>query len=236
MTDGAFRLTRDALAAGLLQRMIAEHAPDMRILTDEERARSLAETLAARPEDAGLDGGVWLFAYGSLIWNPAIMFHRQHRASVEGWHRAFCLSTTHGRGTPANPGLLLGLDRGGRCEGVALHIARECVAAELALLWRREMLAGAYIPRWVPLLDETGTQFGHGSAFTIDTESTAYAGSTVSNDERVRRLATAEGMLGSSADYLFNTRDSLQALGIKDPNLDTIADQVERLRQEEKLR
>ena len=236
MTDGAFRLTRDALAAGLLQRMIAEHAPDMQILTDEERDRSLAETLAARPEDASTDGGVWLFAYGSLIWNPAVIFHEQRRATVEGWHRAFCLSTTHGRGTPDNPGLLLGLDRGGRCEGVALRIARECAAEELALLWRREMLAGAYIPRWIQLLDETDTQFAHGIAFTIDTDNAAYAGSSVSNDERVRRLATAEGMLGSSADYLFNTRESLRALGIKDPNLDTIADQVERLRQDEKLR
>jgi cation transport protein ChaC len=236
LTDGTFRLTRDALAAGLLQRMIAEHAPDMPLLTDEERARSLTDTLAARPDDAGSDGGVWLFAYGSLIWNPAIMYDTRRRASVVGWHRAFCLTTTHGRGTPDNPGLLLGLDLGGRCDGVAFRIAAEHICDELSLLWRREMLAGAYIPRWVPLLDDEDVPFAHGIAFTIDTASVNYCGSAVSNDERVRRLATAEGMLGSSADYLFNTRDSLRALGIRDPNLDNIAEQVERLQQDEKLR
>ena len=208
--------------------MVADYAPDMRILTDEERERSLNETLAAKPVDAQ-DDGAWLFAYGSLIWNPAILFDARRVARVEGWHRAFCLSTPHGRGTRDNPGLLLGLDRGGACTGCAFHVAAEHLRAELSVLWRREMLSGSYIPVWTPLLAEGGAVFGHGIAFTIDRTCANYAGE-VAEGERLRRLATARGLLGSSADYLFKTRDGLRALGIADPDLERIAAEVERLR------
>lgn len=221
--DDEHVLTRDLLREGGMLHMVARCAPAMRVLTDEQRAESLRRTLAARPADAG--HGVWLFAYGSLIWNPALRFTERRFARVHGWHRRFCLSTVAGRGTPEAPGLVLGLDRGGACAGAAFHLEDERVEEELALLWQREMLSGSYAPRWVPLRASGGGLFGRGIAFTIDRTGPFYAGA-LSEDEVVRRLATARGELGSSADYLFRTRDGLRSLGIRDPTVERLAARV----------
>ncbi len=87
----------------------------MRILTDAERAASLQDTLAIKPRD-----DVWLFGYGSLIWNPTVRYVERRVATVMGWHRTFCLATPAGRGSIENPGLVLGLDTDGDCTGVCL--------------------------------------------------------------------------------------------------------------------
>ena len=221
--DDEHVITRDLLRGGGMLHMVARCAPAMRLLTDEQRAESLRRTLAARPADARC--GVWLFAYGSLIWNPALRFTRRCFARVHGWHRRFCLSTIAGRGTPEAPGLVLGLDRGGACAGAAFHVAEEWVEEELTLLWQREMLSGSYAPRWVPLRASDGRLFGRGIAFTIARGGPFYAGA-LSEDEVVCRLATARGALGSSADYLFHTRDGLRSLGIRDPTVERLAARV----------
>ena len=224
VTETNHVITREALRDDAMRRMVAATAPDMRLLTDEERAASLDATLALRP-DAG--EGVWLFAYGSLIWNPALHFDQRCLARVHGWHRSFCLSTRAGRGTPANPGLVLGLDRGGACTGAAFHIPEALVQDELALLWRREMLSGSYRPRWMRVRGADGAPFGHAIAFTIQRDGEHYAG-CLSQDDIVRRLASACGALGSSADYLFRTRDGLRSLGINDAGIEDLARRVER--------
>lgn len=214
-------LTRELIEAGGIAAMAARAAPGLPLLSEEERAASLRAILDARPP--GED--VWLFAYGSLIWNPAIHTAEKRVARIEGWHRAFCLSTPLGRGTVENPGLTLGLDSGGSCAGVGLRIAEDVLEQELTLLWRREMLSGAYVPRWVDLLDEAGARFGGGIAFTMDPASRQYAG-CLPREETVRRLATASGILGSAADYLFATIEGLHAHGIPDPSLDELAADV----------
>lgn len=216
-------LTRAMIEDGGLLRMIAESSPTLPLLSEAERAASLAATLAARPP--GQDG-VWLFAYGSLIWNPAIAFAERRRARVHGWHRAFCLSTIAGRGTPEEPGLVLGLDRGGACVGAAFRVAPADVQRELTLLWQREMLSGSYVPRWVPLRDEAGAVFAEAIGFTIRREGPYYT-SRLPRAELVRRLATAAGALGSSADYLLHTRDGLRAMGIRDRWVEGLAGEVE---------
>jgi len=216
-------ITREALQDDAMRRMVAASAPDMRILTDEERAASLNATLAQRPEPRD---GVWLFAYGSLIWNPALHFDQRRLARVHGWHRSFCLSTQAGRGTPANPGLVLGLDRGGACTGAAFHVPETLIADELSLLWRREMLSGSYRPRWVRVWDADRVPFGHAIAFTIQRDGEHYAGG-LAREDIVRRLASACGALGSSADYLFHTRDGLRSLGIFDKGIEDLARRVE---------
>jgi cation transport protein ChaC len=220
MTDKHF-LTREWIAAGGIAAMVAREAPTLRILSDAERAASLRATLEARPP-----GDVWLFGYGSLIWNPTIHSVERQTARIEGWHRAFCLSTRAGRGSADNPGLVLGLDVGGGCTGVAFRIAEDVLEAELALLWRREMLSGAYVPRWLDLLDGHGRRFGGAIAFTIDQGCQQYAGG-LSMEEVVRRLATASGALGSAADYLFRTCEALRVHGISDPELERLAAHVE---------
>lgn len=201
--------------------MLARDAPHLRLLTEPERAESLRATLAARPE-----GDVWLFAYGSLIWNPTIHAVEQRTSRIEGWHRAFCLSTVAGRGTLELPGLVLGLDAGGHCEGLAFRLAEEDLEGELTLIWRREMVATAYVPRWVDLLDREGRRFGGAIAFTIDPASPHYAGN-LAEEAVIGRLAKAAGNLGSSAEYLFQTRDGLRAHGIPDPELEELAARVE---------
>ena len=208
------------LADGSLLRMVAESSPTLHVLSAAERAASLAATLAVRP-----GGPVWLFAYGSLIWNPALHFEERRLARIHGWHRAFCLSTVAGRGTPELPGLVLGLDRGGACTGAAFSIAEDILEAELTLLWQREMLSGSYQPRWLAVRGGDGAVFGHAITFTIRRDGQYYA--RLERAELVRRLATASGALGSSAEYLFRTRDSLRELGIVDRAVEGLARAVE---------
>ena len=216
-------LTRDMLAGGGMVRMIAETSPTLRLLTDEERAASLAATLACRPP--GRDG-VWLFAYGSLIWNPALHFVDRRVAGIHGWHRAFCLSTIAGRGTPDAPGLVLGLDRGGACTGAAFRIEEGLLDQELSLLWQREMLSGSYQPRWVRVRSADGVAFGTAITFTIRRDGPYYCG-RLEQSELVRRLSTAAGALGSSAEYLLRTREGLRGLGIHDRRVEALASAVE---------
>ena len=216
-------LTRAFLLSGRLSEMLARSNPEIRVLSDAERATSLSGILDTRP-DRGR--GVWVFAYGSLIWNPMIQFSARAAAHAPDWHRAFCLSTPGGRGTPENPGLMLGLRPGGGCGGVAFRIDEDLVNAELDLLWRREMVADGYIPRWVVLHDDTGRDIGAGVAFTINPDGPFYAGA-LPEPVVARRLATARGRLGSAAEYLYRTRDGLREIGIVCPFVERISDLVD---------
>jgi len=213
------RLTREMLLGGALADMIARASPEVRVLTAAERHASLRAALAHRPEQGD---GIWLFAYGSLIWNPTIRITEERAAVAQGWHRAFCLATRAGRGTPENPGLLLGLRPGGSCRGAVLRVAEADMERELDVLWRREMITGSYTPRWVPAEDHSGAKLGHALAFTIEDTSHGYAGD-LAEAEMVERLATAGGELGTCAEYLFRTCEGLQRMGITDAALERIA-------------
>jgi len=212
-------LTRELLLRGGLAEMIARRLPHVRVLTEAERHASLHAALADRPEHGD---GIWLFAYGSLIWNPTIHVVEQRLARVAGWHRAFCLRTPLGRGTPDNPGLTLGLRPGGDCEGAALRLAEPGLEHELDVLWRREMVTAGYVPRWLALRDADGAVFGHGLAFTVNPDGPSYE-DAVPEAEAVRRLATAQGELGSSAEYLFRTVAGLHGMGLRDAHLEHVA-------------
>jgi cation transport protein ChaC len=214
-------LTRELIENGGLHAMVLRAAPAMRLLCDAERAASVRETLATRPH-----GDAWLFGYGSLVWNPTIHFVERRTARIEGWHRAFCLSSLAGRGSTNNPGLVLGLDQGGGCTGVAFRIAEELLETELSVLWRREMLSNSYVPRWLDVSDEQGRCFGSAIAFTIDRSGDHYAGA-LELEEVIKRLSTASGALGSAAEYLFRTCEALRAHGIPDPELEWLAARVE---------
>jgi len=141
---------------------------------------------------------------------------------IRGWHRQFCLATPIGRGTPQHPGLVLGLDRGGSCRGVAFRIARAEAEAELELVWRREMVTGAYVPRWVRL---HGPDLPHGMsgiAFTINRAAPNYV-RPVSEAATAQTIATACGVLGPCRDYLFDTIHGLTGFDIHDDHLNRIA-------------
>jgi cation transport protein ChaC len=196
-------------------------------LSAEERAASLNEALAryAPGEEA------WIFAYGSLMWNPALEYAESLPCSVEGWHRSFCFWTPLGRGTPELPGLMLALERGGQCEGIAYRLAPDQVESELAILWNREMLAGVYRPQWVPTRLRDGRTVT-AVTFEVDPGHCQYCGD-LPIEKQAHHLAFAEGRRGASRDYLANTAAHARALGIHDPYIEDMVARVAILRGED---
>ncbi len=188
-------------------------------LSDDALAASLATTLARRPPGAGW----WVFAYGSLLWNPLFPFDEARPATLRGVHRRFCLWSKASRGTCDEPGLVLGLEPGGACRGVVYRLPPKTVKAELALLWRREMVTGAYRPRWVSV--RAGTRTLSALAFIIDRAHSQYTG-RLTLEQQAKALARAAGIFGSSADYLEHTRIALITHGIVDPYLELLAVKV----------
>ena len=185
-------------------------------LTDEELSISLTATLNAKPKGAGW----WVFAYGSLLWNPLFPFAEARRASVHGLHRRFCLWSLASRGKPDAPGLVLGLDRGGSCRGVVYRLPAPCAMDELHLLWRREMVTGAYAPRWLHVDCEGRPLVALG--FVVRRDHSQYTGK-LSIDEQAEVIVRACGAFGSSADYLERTRVSLATHGVIDLYLERLA-------------
>ena len=204
-------LSRELLASGLLQRRVI-HAADPGVLwTNEQIDRSLAETMDGVARD-----NVWIFGYGSLIWNPIFPVVETRTAKIFGFHRAFCLSSLVGRGSSERPGVMLALDAGGSCTGVALKMGGEDIDTELRLLWCREMLAGSYIPKWVKSHSDDGDV--PALTFVANRNRPNYIG-RLTDDQAACRLSTASGPLGSNIDYLKRTHAGLQARGIRDPHI-----------------
>ncbi len=216
-------LTRESIRSGQVHRLIAQHGVEMRVLSANELEVSLRATLAG----VDLSAGVWLFGYGSLIWNPAFHFTGRLTGRIWGYHRRFCLWTHLGRGRPERPGLVLGLEHGGSCQGVAFNIAPESAEEELEIVWRREMLSGAYRPRWVSVQTAVGRV--QAIAFVINPAHERYA-RFLPDDQIADAIATASGWLGPCTDYLVNTVDHLAALGIHDRPLERLRDRVLALR------
>ncbi len=192
-------------------------------LNDEQLSDSLTTTVALRPRGAGW----WVFAYGSLLWNPLFPFVEARPGIVRGVHRRFCLYSMASRGTPGAPGLVLGLDRGGACTGVAYRLPAPVALDELHLLWRREMVVGSYRPRWVRM--QSGDRSIVALTFTVKHAHPHYAGK-LSLDAEAQVLATAHGAFGSAFDYFERTRVALVTHGIVDPYLEALARKVMALR------
>jgi len=212
-------LSRRDLEQGRMRALYVAAVPAHNALSDEELAASLAATLAQRPPHAGW----WVFAYGSLLWNPLFPFSESRPATLHGVHRRFCLWSKASRGTCDQPGLVLGLEPGGSCRGVVYRLPEAEVRAELTLLWRREMVTGAYHPRWMRV--RSGTRTLTALAFVVDRTHPQYAGE-LSLRQQAKVLSCAAGALGSSADYLEHTRVSLITHGIIDPYLESLATSV----------
>ena len=142
---GVVKLTRESILDGTFHASVrAGLGPSVRFATDAERNAQVGAILAQAPRP----GRVWVFAFGSLIWNPAFHFVERRTARIHGFHRQFCLWARAGRGSPEKPGLMLSLVPGGSCTGVAYRLSRRAAATELDVLWRREMATMAYRPVW----------------------------------------------------------------------------------------
>jgi cation transport protein ChaC len=162
---------------------------------------------------------VWVFAYGSLMWSPEMRFAEALPARIHGYHRSFCLYSPEYRGTREKPGLVLGLDRGGSCRGIAYRLAEATLADEIDLIWTREMTGFVYHMTPLKLATERGSVSGY--AFTVRRDSRDYAG-RLPHDVAARIIATSRGDRGTGRDYLANTVRHLEQLGIHDGALHRI--------------
>ena len=170
---------------------------------------------------------LWVFAYGSLIWNPEFVPVEQRPATAPGWHRSFCLKLTRWRGTRELPALMLALDRGGSCKGIVYRLPAEDHFGQLGQLMRREIDANppTNVPRWIKVRTRDGPL--RALAFVAAPDGRAYAG-RLPPEQVADTLARAAGHWGSSAQYLFRTVAKLEESGIHDRNLWRVQDLVAR--------
>ncbi|HVI54531.1 MAG TPA: gamma-glutamylcyclotransferase [Luteibacter sp.] len=191
---------------------------------DERQARSIAETMAAAP---ARDADIWVFGYGSLIWNPMLCFDERHWATLPGWRRSFSLGMVAGRGSPEHPGRMLGVQPGGSLRGVALRVSGTHVQDELRLLWRREMPTGAYLPTWEKAVLDDGRQVTS-LVFAANANHPMHA-----QDSSVATVAPlvamASGPYGSNAEYVLRLDDELAAAKAADAYVHALASAVKTL-------
>ena len=168
---------------------------------------------------------IWVFGYGSLIWNPAFDYDEMRTGTLHGFHRQFCFWSKIGRGTPDNPGMMLALDRGGSCNGIVLGVRRERAREELTSVFMREMTGQTYRARWGKVRTDAGIV--DAITFVANHASEHYAGRR-SLEEIAKYIARGCGHLGPCKDYLFNTMQHMEELGLKDPMLRKLCNLVEK--------
>ena len=189
-------------------------------VSDDEKA--LIESRRHQPEP-GKD--FFVFAYGSLMWRPDFPFIDLVPATLYGYHRAFCITSTHYRGTTERPGLVLGLDRGGQCLGRLYRIGPNDAAAVAEYLHERELITGCYVPKHVTLRLQDGGK-AEGLTYVADRTHYQYAGKL--DEHKIAGIIRhAIGLMGSNRDYLRNTVQHLEEMGIADTSLHRILKLVE---------
>lgn len=205
-------LTQDLIARAHAT-PVADDATAQLFFTDDELAPGLRRVIAER---IGSDVALWVFGYGSLIWKPEFEVAERRVGTVHGWHRRFCLLQRRFRGSPERPGLVLALEPGGTCAGVAFRLPAGEPHAALMPVWRREMRGKGYEARWV----EVATADGPITALTFvaNHDNDRYTG-RLDESSIADIIAAGCGHLGPSAEYLFRTVGACAALGIDDPHL-----------------
>jgi len=165
---------------------------------------------------------LWIFGYGSLMWKPGFAYAEAARARLIGYRRCFCIYSVNHRGQPARPGLVLGLDRGGACDGVAYRIAPEHARATAEYLRVREQVNGVYREALVPVTIEEGRRREvMAQAYIVERAHPSYTG-PLSLAEQARLIRGAKGISGANLDYLINTLAHLDMLDIHEPELGRI--------------
>jgi glutathione-specific gamma-glutamylcyclotransferase len=217
-------LSRDALRSGAYLDSFSDLQLDS-LWSAERIEASLEHTLAHRPPRD--HGPIWIFAYGSLMWNPLIDFDARVAATLHDWRRSFCLRVTAGRGSPHAPGRMLALEPGGSAAGVALRLAPHSMAEELRLVWIREMVAGSYRPTWAPISFADGTHT-HAVAFVADRSQSQYE-SDAAIHTVAPLIAEAHGHHGTNLDYLLKLETALHEAGLTDRYIEQLADEIRRL-------
>jgi cation transport protein ChaC len=175
------------------------------------------------PEAELSKGDLWVFGYGSLMWRPGFAFIEQVPARLIGEHRALCVYSFVHRGTAEKPGLVLGLDRGGACRGIAFRVAEKHRAATIAYLRAREQVTSVYreVMRSVWLENEPRQRVS-ALVYVVDRGHGQYAG-RLSLAEQFRHVLQGHGQSGANREYVLSTVKAIEAEGFRDPQLHQLA-------------
>lgn len=172
----------------------------------------------------------WIFGYGSLMWNPGFQFRERRHAVLPGFHRRFCIRSTIYRGTPEQPGLVLGVDAGGECHGMAFLIDASRREEVLAYLYDRELPSKVYTPTWVSIVIDG--EPAEALTFVVRREHRQFA--CLSEEEMAAIIASSTGANGSNFEYLEKTVHALHELGVPDRDLDALHRRICALREQGK--
>ena len=217
INDGFVKLTKENISKGQLGDKIKTISGSDKVLTTKELINARRNIIP----DKGIGEDIYIFAYGSLLWNPTVDYEEECLAKIYGFHRSFCMKTNLGRGSFKKPGLMLGLDRGGSCRGSALKLKKSEAIKNIDILFRREMVTGAYKPKLLKTILEDGRKV-MSLAFTVDKKHKNYF-----QNKAIRTKATmisnAHGFLGTCEEYFSNTLQSLSELNIVDSEMIAIS-------------
>ena len=168
----------------------------------------------------------WVFGYGSLMWRPGFAFEEALPAHLEGERRAFCVQSYIYRGTRERPGLVLGLDRGGSCRGMAFRVAPDQRDSVLAYLRERELVTHSYLEVERNIrLERASRDYVRAVTYVVDREHPQYAGE-LSRQAVLAQVRDSVGQAGSNRDYVLATAAHLAGLGIEDADLEWLAEQL----------
>ncbi len=173
---------------------------------------------------------LWVFGYGSLLWNPGFAYLRAEVARLPGWHRSFCMASVHYRGTVDAPGLVLALDRAENryCDGLAYEVAPAAKEETLAYLRERELISYAYLEHWLDVDLASGPRVP-ALCYVINRDHGQYSG-TQNLETQAQIIAKSQGLRGPNCDYLYATTDHLAKLGLADADLEWLSARVRQLR------
>lgn len=169
----------------------------------------------------GAKDDLWVFGYGSLMWRPGFAFMERHVASVRGFHRSLCVYSHVHRGTPDRPGLVMGLDRGGSCKGVAFRVQAAEAEQTIAYLREREQVTSVYLEKILPVV-LAGGQRKLALTYTIDNGHAQYAG-RLDRETLLAFVRQGYGVSGTNLDYVLRTHAQLHELGVDDSSLSWLA-------------
>lgn len=215
-SQSAFRMSRELIEQWDLA-AAEEGVLDWRYSHDEREQHRL-ETLSER-----LHQDLWVFAFGSLMWDPGFYFDEVRYAKVYGFQREFCLLDTIGRGSPKKPGLMAALRSGGQCEGLAFRIGKDQADRESDVVWMREMICPGYLANFHTLQTPQGSI--EAMVFEVDEACDSFC-HDLSSDEMAQLIATGCGAGGSARSYLENMVNQLQTLGLHDEPMQVLLDSV----------
>lgn len=198
--------------------------PELHWVVEKLHTEAYRQTSRKKTLSEHHGGDLWIFAYGSLMWDPAFVFSELRRAHVPDYARRFILKDIWGgRGTKEAPGLMAALDKGDGCEGLIYKIPSNGIEAETANLWRREMIAPGYIPQFVDArIDDTSVR---ALTFVADYEAEIIH-PNLHRHEQIEFLTSGEGVLGTSMEYLQNIVCQFDALGIVDHDCSALLEEA----------